>query len=151
MYKILLSVILALYVTTAVGQKVGYVDSEYILSKVPEYAEAQNQLDAISAEWQQQIEKKYQLIDQMYKDLQAEEILLTKDMKQKRMDDIRKKEDEACGQYRENGKYFPPNTRRWLIHWDVVRTTTADDLGGNFVLVVAVVVGVDHVQGERRI
>lgn len=95
MYRTLLSVIFALFVTTAVGQKVGYVDSDYILSKVPEYAEAQSQLDAISAEWQQQIEKKYQLIDQMYKDLQAEEILLTKDMKQKRLDDIHKKEDEA--------------------------------------------------------
>lgn len=77
------------------GQKVGYVDSDYILEQVPEYAEAQKQLDAISAEWQAQIEKKYQLIDQMYKDLEAEEILLTADMKRQRMEDIKEKEAEA--------------------------------------------------------
>lgn len=81
--------------TSAFGQKVGYVDSEYILGKMPEYGEAQKQLDAISAEWQQQIEKRYQLINQMYKDLEAEEILLTDDMKQKRMLEIQEKEAEA--------------------------------------------------------
>lgn len=86
---------LLLFVTIVEGQKVGYVDSDYILGKMPEYAEAQKQLDAISAEWQLQIEKKYQLIDQMHKDLQAEEILLTDDMKKKRLDDIREKEAEA--------------------------------------------------------
>lgn len=95
MYKRFLSAVLVLLATTAIGQKVGYVDSDYILDRVPEYAEAQKQLDAISAEWQAQIEKKYQLIDQMYKDLEAEEILLTDDMKKKRMDEIKEKEGEA--------------------------------------------------------
>lgn len=95
MNRIFLSLVLLLFVTTVEGQKVGYVDSDYILEKMPEYTEAQKQLDAISAEWQSQIEKKYQLIDQMHKDLQAEEILLTEDMKKKRLDDIREKEAEA--------------------------------------------------------
>lgn len=95
MYKRFLSIVFLLLTTTVFGQKVGYVDSDYILEKVPEYAEAQKQLDAISAEWQAQIEKKYQLIDQMYKDLQAEEILLTNDMKKKRMEEIQEKEAEA--------------------------------------------------------
>lgn len=77
------------------GQKVGYVDTDYILSKLPEYNEAQNQLDAISGEWQSQIEKKYQIIDQMYKDYQVEEILLTNDMKNKRLAEIEEKKVEA--------------------------------------------------------
>lgn len=95
MYRTFLSIILMLFVTTAIGQKVGYVDSDYILEKIPEYAEAQKQLDAISSEWQSQIEKRYQLIDQMYKDLEAEEILLTEEMKRKRLIEIGEKQDEA--------------------------------------------------------
>jgi outer membrane protein len=95
MYRTFLSLIFALILSSSFAQKVGYVDSDYILDKLPEYGDAQKQLDAISAEWQAQIEKKYQLIDQMYKDLQAEEILLTDDMKRKRMEEIRVKEAEA--------------------------------------------------------
>lgn len=95
MYRTLLSLIFALLLSSSFAQKVGYVDSDYILDKLPEYSDAQKQLDAISAEWQAQIEKKYQIIDQMYKDLQAEEILLTEDMKRKRMEEIREKEAEA--------------------------------------------------------
>lgn len=95
MYRIVVSLVLLVLFQSVQGQKVGYVDSEYILAKIPEYAEAQKQLDAISAEWQQQIEKKYQLIDKMYKDLEAEEILLTDDMKKKRLVEISEKEAEA--------------------------------------------------------
>jgi len=95
MKRYILSIILALTFTAIQAQKVGYVDTDYILSKLPEYADAQSQLDAISAEWQSQMEKRYQLIDLMYKDLQAEEILLTDDMKKKRMEAIKSKEKEA--------------------------------------------------------
>lgn len=95
MKRYFLSIILAVTFTAIHAQKVGYVDTDYILTKLPEYKDAQSQLDAISAEWQSQIEKKYQLIDQMYKDLQAEEILLTDDMKKKRIADIKVKEKEA--------------------------------------------------------
>ena len=83
------------------AQKVGYVDSQYILDQMPEYQEAKKQLDAISAEWQAQIEKKYQLIQQMYLDYQAEEILLTDDMKKKRKEEIKEKEQEALEFQRE--------------------------------------------------
>lgn len=95
MKRTFLSIILVLILTSLQAQKVGYVDTDYILSKLPEYSDAQSQLDAISAEWQAQMEKKYQLIDQMYMDLQAEEILLTDDMKKKRMEEIKTKESEA--------------------------------------------------------
>jgi outer membrane protein len=95
MKRYFLSIILVLTITVIHAQKVGYVDTDYILTKLPEYKDAQSQLDAISAEWQAQMEKRYQLIDQMYKDLQAEEILLTDDMKKKRMSDIKIKEKEA--------------------------------------------------------
>ncbi len=95
MNRYILSIILAVSLSTVTAQKVGYVDTDYILSKLPEYGDAQNQLNAVSSEWQSQLEKRYKLIDQMYKDLQAEEILLTDDMKKKRIEEIKTKENEA--------------------------------------------------------
>lgn len=77
------------------AQKFAFIDSEYILTNIPEYQEAKKQLDALSDEWQKQIEKKYEDIDKMYKDFQAEEILLTDKMKTKRREEILKKEAEA--------------------------------------------------------
>lgn len=89
-----LSLVLFLSVASK-AQKFAYIDTEYILSKVPEYTEAQKQLDALSEQWQKQVEKKYNAIDKMYKDLQAEEILLTESMKNKRQAEIITKEQEA--------------------------------------------------------
>ena len=79
----------------AQAQKIGFIDSEYILSKIPEYGEAQKQLDALSEQWEKQVEKRYEEIDKMRQDYQAEEILLTESMKNKRREDIIIKEQEA--------------------------------------------------------
>lgn len=91
-------VLLLTSVSATFGQsymKFAYVDTEYILENIPEYKEAQEQLEKISIEWQKQLERKYAEIDKMYKDYQAEQILLTEDMKRKREDEIIKKEKEA--------------------------------------------------------
>lgn len=77
------------------AQKFAFVDSEYILSNIPSYKSAQEQLDKISAEWQKEIEAKYADIDKMYKAFQSEKVLLTDDMKTKREDEIVKKEQEV--------------------------------------------------------
>jgi len=94
--KTLIAVILLIVTTTAVNaQKFAYVDSEYILKNIPEYKEAQEELDKLSIEWQKQLERRYSEIDKMYKNYQAEQILLTEDMKVKREEEIIKKEKEA--------------------------------------------------------
>ena len=79
----------------AFAQKFAYVDSDYILGQIPEYKAAQSELDKISVQWQKEIEAKYAEIDKMYKAYQAEQILLTEDMKKKREGDIVSKEKEA--------------------------------------------------------
>lgn len=81
--------------TTSFAQKFAYVDTEYILSNIPEYKEAQEELDKLSIEWQKQLERRYSEIDKMYKNYQAEQILLTEEMKIKREEEIIKKEKEA--------------------------------------------------------
>ena len=86
---------IALIAPKAHAQKTAYVDLDYILSNIPEYKSAQEQLDQISLGWQKEIEGKLAVVDRLYKSFQAEEILLTQDMKKKREDEIVAKEKEA--------------------------------------------------------
>lgn len=78
----------------AYAQRFAYVDTEYILDLMPEYRSAQKQLDALAEDWQKELEKKQQAIEKMYKDLQAEQILLTEDLRKKREQEIKDKEKE---------------------------------------------------------
>lgn len=80
---------------TAFAQKFGYIDTEYILSKMPEYNEAQNEVDQLSISWQKEVKDLYLEIDNMYSKLKAEEVLLTKEMYDERLAEILQKEDEA--------------------------------------------------------
>lgn len=73
---------------TLQAQKIGYVDTEYILQNIPEYQDAQNEIEELSKQWQQEIEDKYDKIDQMYKDYQADAVLLPEDLRQKREQEI---------------------------------------------------------------
>jgi len=92
-------VIAILLVITLVGstskmlaQKYAFVDTEYILTNIPSYKAAQDQLDELSNDWQQEIEALYSEIDQMYQDYQTEKVLLTEDMRKKKEDAIIEKE-----------------------------------------------------------
>ncbi len=80
---------------TLPAQKYCYVNTEYILENIPEYKSAMQQLDQISVNWQKEIEVKYAFIDKLYKDYQAEQILLTDEMRKKREQEIVNKEKEA--------------------------------------------------------
>lgn len=82
-------------VATTFAQKYAYVNSQYILDNIPEYKAAMQQLDQQSVNWQKEIETKYAFIDKLYKDYQAEQILLTDDMKKKREAEITQKEKEV--------------------------------------------------------
>lgn len=77
------------------AQKYCVIDSKYILEKVPEYNEAQKQLDAASDGWQKEVDVKMQAVDQMYKSYQAERALLSEDARKKREDEIVAKEKDA--------------------------------------------------------
>ena len=93
MKKILLIIAFA-FVTaaTAFGQRFVYVDTEYILGKMPEYTAAQQKLDAQADEWKNEISRKMEEIEQLYKKFQAEQYLLDENTKQRRMTEIENKE-----------------------------------------------------------
>lgn len=96
MKKIILSLFIILLVSSiSCAQKIGYVDTDYILSNIPEYKAAQAEMDKISVDWQKEIEAKYAEIDKLYKIYQAESVLLTDDMKKKRENEIINKEKEV--------------------------------------------------------
>lgn len=88
-------VVFLIFACFAYGQKFGYVNTEYILSNIDKYRSAQDQLDLISVEWQKEIEAKFAEIDRLYKEFQAEKVLLTEEMRTKREGEIIKKEKEA--------------------------------------------------------
>jgi len=98
MKKLGLIAIILLVALTSNAQtaaKFGYVDTDYILSQIPEYKAAQTELDKTSIQWQKEIEGKYTEIDKLYKAYQADAVLLTDDMKKKRENEIINKEKEA--------------------------------------------------------
>ena len=70
------------------AQRYAVIDSKYILEKVPEYKAAQQKLDQFSEQWQQEIDKKSAALDKMYKDYDAEQVMLSDDLKKKREDEL---------------------------------------------------------------
>lgn len=89
MKKIIITAVLMAFLALPMfGQKYAYIDSEYILSNMPDYVEAQAELDRVAVEWQQEIEKEFAKIDSMYKKYQTEVITMPENMKQKREEAI---------------------------------------------------------------
>ena len=98
MKKYIIAFILSAGLLSAVpasAQKYAYIDSQYILDNISEYKAAMQQLDQLSIAWQKEIEAKYAVIDKLYKDYQAEQILLTEEMRRKREQEITNKEKEV--------------------------------------------------------
>ena len=83
---------MAIYVN---AQRYAVIDSKYILEKLPEYKESQTRLDQYSAQWQQEIETKQAALDKMYKDYDAEQVMLSEELKKKREDELFNKEKEV--------------------------------------------------------
>ena len=77
------------------GQKFAYVDSDYILNNIPEYADAQEELNALSTKWENEVKAIYNKVSEMYKKYQTEMVLLSEDQKHAREQEIVNKEQEA--------------------------------------------------------
>ena len=71
------------------------IDTKYILSKIPEYKEADKKLQALGEQWQKEIDDKQAALDRMYKNYDAEQFMLTDDLKKKREDELFVKEKEV--------------------------------------------------------
>jgi outer membrane protein len=95
MKKILiLATCILLLASVSNAQRYAVIDSKYILDKLPEYKDAQKLLDQFSEQWQQEIDQKQALVDKMFKEYDAEQVMLTDVLKKKREDELYNKEKE---------------------------------------------------------
>jgi outer membrane protein len=85
---VLLSIAIIVISQLAVAQRFAYVDSEYILNKLPGYQTALTKLDGFSKTWQKEVEEKFANVEKKYKEFQNEKVLLTEDMRKQKEEEI---------------------------------------------------------------
>ena len=88
------------------AQKIGYFDSEYVLNKMPEYAEKKKEIEALAETYDKQVRSLYDTLQKMRAELRATEVLLTPAMKSDREKSIQKKQEEAL---KKNTTFFGYN------------------------------------------
>ncbi len=89
------SLILLVFAGASFAQKYAYVDTEYILSKIPSYESAQNKIEELSKKWQQEIEAKYKVVQKKYEEFQTEQYAWSAEMKKQKEQEIIDLEQEA--------------------------------------------------------
>lgn len=95
----MLSLTMMLGITTAKaqgGHKIAYVDTEYILQNIPEYGDAQEEINQMSVRWAKELKTLSDKLEQMKRDYQTESVLLSDDMKRKKEEAISAKEQELA-------------------------------------------------------
>jgi outer membrane protein len=93
MKKIILFSICCLFLAgVANAQKYAIIDTKYILDKLPEYKNAQKQLDDMANNWKKEIDDMQADLDKAYKEFEAEQVMLSDDLKKKREDQLFNKE-----------------------------------------------------------
>jgi len=80
----LLACTFCLAVFTGNAQKYAIIDTRYVLDKMPEYKAAQAKLDDIAADWQKEVDSMQTDLNKMYKDYDAEQVMLSEDLRKKR-------------------------------------------------------------------
>ena len=77
------------------NQKIAYVDSDYILENIPEYGDAQEEINQLSKKWEKEITALFQEAQELDREYQAESVLLSEDQKRKKKEAIAAKRQEA--------------------------------------------------------
>ena len=116
--KLFLLIVILITSISTYAQKFAYVDSDYILSKMPEFVQAEEKIDDFSKEWQSDIESAYEEVEQMYRDYQSEQVLLTSEMKTKREESIIEKEKSVQELQQ---KYFGNNGELYKKRQDLIK------------------------------
>ena len=75
---------LGMTAVNAQNQKIAYVDSDYILENIPEYGDAQEEINQLSKQWEKEITQLFQEAQEMDREYQAESVLLSEDQKRKK-------------------------------------------------------------------
>ncbi len=96
MKKILLSAATMMFLTLSLNaQKIAIIDVNQVLNALPEYKQAQDELDKVAMKWRGEIAQQQDVIKGMYNKYQAEQVLMNEEARKKREDEIMAKEKEA--------------------------------------------------------
>jgi outer membrane protein len=93
-YSLILCLFLGFAGLVSAQQRYAVIDTKYILDKIPEYKDADKKLQAVSLQWQKEIDDKQAALDKMYKNYEAEQFMLTDELKKKREEELFVKEKE---------------------------------------------------------
>ena len=91
---VFLAISLIFLSAAAFAQKYAIIDTKYILDKMPEYKDADKKLSETSGQWQKEIDDKQSQLNQMYHNYDAEQVMLSDDLKKKREDQLFNMEKE---------------------------------------------------------
>jgi outer membrane protein len=100
------------------AQKIAVINLTDILESMPEYRKAQEELDKIAGEWRQEIANEYDKIKSMYNKYQAEQVLMSDDMRRQKEDEIVQKEKEVRDMQREK---FGPEGALFIKRQELVQ------------------------------
>jgi len=97
MVKKIASIALFFFLSMAISQAqaIAYVDVTAVLESLPDYQKAQEQLDKVATAWRQEIAQEQDKVKGMYSKFQAEQVLLSEEMKKSREEEILNKEKEV--------------------------------------------------------
>jgi outer membrane protein len=138
-----------------VGQRFAYVDTRYILSNIPTYESAQDQLKIIMDEWTEEVSAINNEVERLYKLYEVEKVLLSDDLKKKREEEIEERQKEAK---RLQDKYFGRDGSFFQKRQELVRPiqdavfNAIKDIGndGNFALIIDVASGLGVVYNDPK-
>jgi outer membrane protein len=90
MKKILLLILPLISIAFISAAQVGFVNTKYILNKMPEYQDAEKLINQIGNQWQREIDNKQTILNRMNADYESERPLLSDDIKKKREENLAK-------------------------------------------------------------
>lgn len=90
-----LAIVMMIVVSATNAQRYAIIDTKYILEKIPEYKDADKKLKDISTQWQKEIDDKQAELDRLYKNYDAEQFMLSDELKKKRETELFNKEKEV--------------------------------------------------------
>ena len=116
--KIILIGFIVISAISLQAQKFAYVDTDYILNRMPEFVQAEEKISNYSSQWQTEIEEAYAEVEQMFRNYQSEQVLLTSVMKTKREEEIIEKEKSVQNLQQ---KYFGSEGELYKKRQDLIK------------------------------
>lgn len=95
MKKLMLFMVVLLMATAGHSQRFAYIDTDFIMENIPDFKAAEEEIERVSSQWQEEIEKMFADVERLYREYQAEAPLLPEEMRRRREENIIERERQA--------------------------------------------------------